>query len=249
VGRIDGAVDQIKQLITDGRLRPGDKLPVEKDLAGLLGVSRNSVREAVRALTTIRVLDARQGDGTYVTSLKPELLMDTMNFIADLHQDATVLDFLAVRRMLEPEATALAATRIDADALEELARLLAEAEEFAAADNVDHPGMVANDHAFHSLITRSSGNPVLAGVITNMSGQTLRARVWRGLTLEQVAARTVAEHRAIYEALADRDPERSRLRAAVHVAGVEDWLRSALTAGAGPDVPADIAKERPWPDR
>jgi len=248
VGRIDGAVDHIKRLITDGRLRPGDKLPVEKELAELLGVSRNSVREAVRALTTIRVLQTRQGDGTYVTSLKPELLLDTLNFVADLHQDATVLDFLAVRRLLEPEATALAATRVDDDDLAELARLLAEAERYAGAAEVDHAGMVANDHAFHSRITRTSGNPVLAGVIANMSGETLRARVWRGLTLEGVAVRTVAEHRAIYEALADRDPDRSRLRAAVHVAGVEDWLRAALAAGAEPDF-EDIAKERPWPDR
>jgi DNA-binding FadR family transcriptional regulator len=249
MGRIDSAVDQMKQLITDGRLRPGDKLPVEKDLAGLLGVSRNSVREAVRALTTIRVLEARQGDGTYVTSLKPELLLDSLNFLADLHQDATVLDFLAVRRLLEPEATAMAATRIGADTLEELGRLLIEAEELAAADEIDHAGMVANDHAFHSLIMRASGNPVLAGVIANMSGQTLRARVWRGLMQDQAASRTVAEHRAILEALADRDPDRAKLRAAVHVAGVEDWLRTTVAAGVDLDDSSEADREPPWPDR
>jgi len=246
MGRIDGAVDHIKQLITEGRLRPGDKLPVEKELADLLGVSRNSVREAVRTLTAIRVLQTRQGDGTYVTSLRPELLLDTLNFVADLHQDATVLDFLAVRRLLEPEATALAASRIEDADLAELSRLLTEAEQYADAAAVDHAGMVANDHAFHSRITRTSGNPVLAGVIANMSGETLRARVWRGLTLDGVAHRTVAEHRAIYEALADHDPDRARLRAAVHVAGVEDWMRAAFATGAPPDLPDE---PRPWPDR
>jgi GntR family transcriptional regulator, transcriptional repressor for pyruvate dehydrogenase complex len=63
-------------MLIDGELQPGQRLPVEKELAARLGVSRNSLRGAVRALTTIRVLQTRQGDGTYVTSLSPELLLD-----------------------------------------------------------------------------------------------------------------------------------------------------------------------------
>ncbi|MGW3955779.1 FadR/GntR family transcriptional regulator [Streptomyces sp. NPDC004752] len=232
MGRIDGAVQAIKRLIADGQLRPGDKLPIESELAEQLGVSKSSVREAVRALTTMRVLRTRQGDGTYVTSLEPELLLDAMNFIADLQQGSAVLHFFEVRRLLEPEATARAAQRIGAADLEELARLLDEAEQLASAPTVDHVRLVDNDHAFHSLINRACGNPVLSSVIANMSGQTLRVRIWRELTLEGVSLRTVAEHRAIYSALVDRDPERARLRSAVHVAGVEDWQRAALAAQA-----------------
>lgn len=229
MGRIDGAVTAIQQLITEGTLRPGDKLPVEKDLAAQLNVSRNSVREAVRALTNMRVLRTRQGDGTYVTSLDPALLLDTITFVADLHQDATILHFFEVRRLLEPEATALAAPRVTQDDLDELARLLTEAEHLAEASDVDHEKMVKNDHEFHSLITRACGNPVLASLIASMSGKTLRVRVWRSLTLEGVTPHTVAEHRAIYEALAERNPDRARLRAAIHVAGVEDWIRTQIT--------------------
>lgn len=230
MGRIDGAVTAIQQLITDGTLRPGDKLPVEKDLAAQLNISRNSVREAVRALTSMRVLRTRQGDGTYVTSLDPELLLDTITFVADLHRDATVLHFFEVRRLLEPEATAMAAQRLSTQDLSTLNGLLHEAEQFAAGPHVDHQKMVENDHAFHSLIIRACGNPVLSSLIASMSGKTLRVRVWRSLTLEGVTPHTVAEHRAIYQALADRDPERARLRAAIHVAGVEDWIRAELAA-------------------
>jgi GntR family transcriptional repressor for pyruvate dehydrogenase complex len=102
VGVIETTIDRIKQMLVDQELRPGDKLPVEKDLAANLGVSRNTIREAVRALTSLKMLQTRQGDGTYVTSLQPELLLDGMGFVADLHGESGELHFLHVRRILEP---------------------------------------------------------------------------------------------------------------------------------------------------
>src|SRR5881275_2984119 len=105
----DVAIDKIKDMIISGELAPGDRLPKEAELAQRLGLSRSSLREAVKALSLIRVLDVGQGDGTYVTSLEPNLLLDAMTFVVDFHRDDTVLDFLAVRRILEPAATALAA--------------------------------------------------------------------------------------------------------------------------------------------
>jgi DNA-binding FadR family transcriptional regulator len=83
----DEAIERIKEMIVSGQLRPGDRLPKEADLANRLGLSRNSLREAVRALSLVRVLDVRQGDGTYVTSLRAELLLDAVSFLADFHRD------------------------------------------------------------------------------------------------------------------------------------------------------------------
>ena len=71
----EGAIAKMREMIASGELAPGARLPPEADLASLLGASRNTVREAVRALVTARVLDVRRGDGTYVTSLRPELLL------------------------------------------------------------------------------------------------------------------------------------------------------------------------------
>ena len=96
----DEAILRIKEMILGGQLKPGDRLPREADLAETLGLSRNSLREAVRALALINILDVRQGDGTYVTSLDPNLLLDTLTFVVDFHRDDTVLDFLRVRRIL-----------------------------------------------------------------------------------------------------------------------------------------------------
>src|ERR1700737_703343 len=120
----DEAIDKIKEMIISGRVMPGAKLPREADLAAELGLSRNSLREAVKALSLINILDVRQGDGTYVTSLEPPLLLEALNFIVDFHQDNTVLEFLAVRRILEPAAAAMAATRVSDQEIESLRGLI-----------------------------------------------------------------------------------------------------------------------------
>jgi GntR family transcriptional regulator, transcriptional repressor for pyruvate dehydrogenase complex len=233
MGAIETTIDKIKKMLVDGQLRPGDRLPVEKDLAASLGVSRNTLREAVRALSTLKVLQTRQGDGTYVTSLQPALLLDGMGFVADLHREDGELQFLHVRRLLEPEATALAVGRLTDAGLAELRDLLDEAQELVRADPIDHDRLMANDRAFHSLITSHCGNPVLSALVENTSGNTVRARLWRGRLDPTADARTVVEHRMIYEAILDRDAERARLRAAAHILGVEDAVRAMTGRQSG----------------
>ncbi|WP_175411580.1 FadR/GntR family transcriptional regulator [Streptomyces sp. TRM64462] len=219
----DEAIEKIKEMIVSGALRPGDRLPKESELAAELGLSRNSLREAVRALSLIRILDVRQGDGTYVTSLDPQILLEALSFVVDFHRDDTVLEFLAVRRILEPAATALAAHRIDTAELDALEAAL-------DALGVDPPveELVAADLDFHRRIVGASGNTVLCSLLDGLSGPTTRARVWRGLTQEDAVSRTLYEHRAILAALRDRDAEAARSWATVHIASVEQWLRSVL---------------------
>ena len=242
----DDTVDAIKNMILDGELRPGDRLPVEKDLAFRLGVSRGTLREAVRALTVIGVLDTRQGDGTYVTSLEPHVLLASLSFTVDLHQEGGALLLLETRRVLESHATALAAHRLDAAGLTHLDHLLTEAEALLHREPLDHEALLDNDRRFHRAIVAAAGNAVMASLIESLSGQTMRARWWRELAEEGAARRTVAEHRAIAEALVARDPDRARLRAAVHVAGVEDFVRGQLAARA--PIPAPRSG-RPHPAR
>jgi DNA-binding FadR family transcriptional regulator len=222
----DEAIEKIKEMITSGALSPGDRLPREADLAERLGLSRNSLREAVKALSLIHVLDVRQGDGTYVTSLEPALLLDAMGFVIDFHRDDTVLEFLEVRRILEPAATAMAASRMTAEDVAELRGLLDQLGEQPSIEE-----LVANDLEFHRRIALGAGNQVLCSLVDGLSGPTQRARIWRGLTQESAVARTLAEHHAICDAIAAGQPEVARAWATVHVAGVEQWLRDALTEG------------------
>ena len=219
----DEAIDKIKQMIISGRVRPGEKLPREADLAADLGLSRNSLREAVKALSLINVLDVRQGDGTYATSLAPSLLLEALSFIVDFHRDDTVLDFLEVRRILEPAATALAATRMSQEDRIELGKVL-------ETVDVDTPveELVAADLEFHRQIAVGARNSVLASLVDSMSAPTTRARVWRGMTEPRALERTLAEHAAIYKAIMSRDAELARSWATIHIAGIESWLRTAL---------------------
>jgi DNA-binding FadR family transcriptional regulator len=219
----DEAIEKIKTMIVAGDLRPGDRLPREADLADRLGLSRNSLREAVKALSLIRVLDVRHGDGTYVTSLAPQLLLDALSFVVDLHRDDTVLQFLEVRRILEPAATALATRRMTDEDIAALRKVLTSLPADATVDE-----MVANDLEFHHRIASGSENGLLCSLIDSLSGPTTRARIWRGLTQAGAVEKTREQHTAILDAIAAREPELARSWATVHVAGVEDWLRLAL---------------------
>lgn len=219
----DEAITKIKDMIISGELSAGDRLPPEKELSEKLGLSRSSLREAVKALEIIRVLDVRRGDGTYVTSLEPKLLTEAMTFIVDLHQDKSILDIFEVRRILEPAAAAMAASRITA---EQIAALRATMENIDDSTSVE--SLVDHDLIFHGLITAAADNAYLASVLDALSSSTVRARIWRGLTQDKAVDRTLAEHGAIIEALERGDADLAKSLLTVHISGVEHWLRQAL---------------------
>ncbi|RLK46580.1 FadR/GntR family transcriptional regulator [Microbacterium telephonicum] len=220
----DVVIQGIKDMLTRGELHPGSRLPVEKDLAAQLGVSRGSLREGVRALATLGVLETRQGDGTYVTSLDPRRLLSPLGFLADLQQPAHAADLLAVRRVLEAESAALAAPRLADDDLAELDRILGVVDGILADDpDMDLEAFIDADTEFHRIIARASGNPALAAVIDTLVGRTFRARLWRAISHRGSVRETQAEHRAILAELVARDPERARLRMSVHLLGVEEF--------------------------
>lgn len=219
----DQAIEKIKQMVLLGELQPGDRLPPEKELSGRLGLSRSSLREAVKALELIRVLDVRRGDGTYVTSLSPDILLGAMSFVADVQQDSSLLEVFAVRRILEPEAAAMAARRATPADAAQLRSLLTEVGPQTSVDD-----LVAHDLVFHRSLGRLSGNAYLTGLLDSLSSRTLRARVWRGLMEEGAVERTLAEHRAIVEALEIGDAELVRAVVTVHVTGVAQWVQRAL---------------------
>jgi DNA-binding FadR family transcriptional regulator len=218
----DEAILRIKEMILTGRLAPGARLPREADLATQLGVSRNALREAVRALSTINILDVKQGDGSYVTSLEPQILLDNLTFVVDFHRDDSVLEFLRVRRILEPAAAAMAAQEIDEATVAALQRVVD-----ASSPEAEPEELFALDAEFHRLIGVASGNSVLASLIEGLSGPTNRARIWRGRTEVGAQERTVREHQAILDALAAHAPDVAHAAMVGHVAGVENWLRKA----------------------
>jgi GntR family transcriptional repressor for pyruvate dehydrogenase complex len=215
----DKAISAIKQMVVDGRLKPGDRLPTEKELAETIGVSRNSLREAVKALSVIRVLDVRQGDGTYVTALEPEQLLESLSFVLDLHQDSSHLEILELRRLMEPIAVEQATPHLTDEDFAQLDEMLAQ---LNADSGIE--ALVASDIAFHRLINHRCPNAYLSTLLDSLASSTSRARVWRGLTDSEAVERTLSEHSRILEALREGRADLARAYATSHVAGVESWL-------------------------
>lgn len=229
------AIERIRELIASGEWGPGTRLPRENDLAHQLGLSRNSLREAVRALSLARVLEVRQGDGTYVSSLEPGELLEPTLSATHLLRGRTVLELFEVRRMLEPEAAAMAAVHADAgvigDLRAELDRMV------AAGDRADE--LVEADAAFHDVIARAPGNSVLRALLRSLSTSTVRARLWHGIADSGALDQARGEHARIYEAIAAGDADLARAAALLHIGTNETWLREHL--GPADDVPLDQA--------
>src|SRR5690348_15270089 len=217
----DKAIARIRELIQSGELPPGAKLPPEQQLAAELGLSRNLTREAVKALVVARVLEIRRGDGTYVTSLEPAVLLEGLSSAVELLRSDTLLELTEVRRLFEPVATAVAAVRITPAELEGVKRHLTAMRD--AKDDVEL--LNQHDAAFHRAVIAATDNRTLASPLEGISSRTVRGRVWRGMVDDAAADRTLAEHQAIYDALAAGDAVLAQAAALIHVNTTERWLR------------------------
>ncbi|HTZ05508.1 MAG TPA: FadR/GntR family transcriptional regulator [Gaiellaceae bacterium] len=229
----DQAIARIKELISSREFTAGARLPTERELTQRFGVSRSSLREAVRALAMVGVLESRVGDGTYVTTLEPDLLLTGIGFVSDLVDAGSLLELHQVRRILEPEATRLAIRHLGDDDFEKLRDCLLRME---TADS--EPAFIEADSAFHRVILDACGNATLASLIQNLSSGTLRARLWQSVVAEGAVEATLESHRRIYDALVAGDEELAAAADLMHLAIAEDWLRRFVRRSAD-DAPGD----------
>ena len=226
---IDQAIEHLRDLIVRGDLEPGSRLPREQELAVMLGCSRSTAREAVRSLVMARVLDVRRGDGTYVTSLRPELLLEGIGLAAELMRDESLLELWEIRMLLEPPATAKAAEKIGEGRLAELAGILEQMRQSADDDS----GLVRHDARFHELVAQAAGNHTLASLLGSMSSRTMRARIWHGVRDAGASAAAISQHAEILSALQARDPKMAHAAAVLHVGSNQAWFRQIVEAGGG----------------
>lgn len=219
--KVDLAISLVKGLILTGQVRPGDRLPNEAELAGQLGVSRNSLREAVGALQAMRILEARQGDGTYVCQLDPSEMIEVLSFAVDVSDARSVHWFLDVRRTLEVQAVEIAAAhRTDAQ-LRHLQDIHAQ---IMSEDSIE--ALLALDTAFHAAIAEINGNKVQNALLRVVSAPTLRARLWRHRLSDTGFSKLRSEHALILEAIANRDVAEARHAVWQHISGVVRWVET-----------------------
>ncbi len=163
-------VRQIQDLIAAEHLQPGNRLPGERELAELLSVSRASVREALRVLDYIGVVEVRSGEGTFVATTPPTPLDASVYSL--LSERTFLTDLVEARRIVEEGIGHLAARRATREDLEALDAFLSQREGELAAGKHD----LASDVAFHALLAESTGNPVLVSLMRHLNELWLQAR-------------------------------------------------------------------------
>ena len=210
------AVAHIQDLIRRGDVRAGEKLPSERELARMLGVSRSTLREAIRALIVMNILVSRHGDGTYISSLEPDVLSAPLTFAFDT-QPALVHHLFEARRILETACARLAAERITDQELETLEQLVARNDE-------DADELIDSDVALHTAIAHATGNPILLALMGSIGQLALESRR-ATVSLPGQAAPARRDHRAIVAALARRAPEAAAEAMDAHLQGVERAFR------------------------
>jgi GntR family transcriptional repressor for pyruvate dehydrogenase complex len=224
--RPDDVLSLFTQLIRDGRIRPGQRLPNERALARRLGLSRPSLREAVRALVAMRILEVHHGDGTYVTSLQPELLAEPLRLILALDA-SSILALFELRRVVEPAAAALAAVRATAAERKALRAELERGKEFQG-----HPAaLVDHDTTLHRLLHLAAHNPLLVSLSASLASLARQSRL-RTVRLPRNARLTIREHRAIVEAVCARRPLEAARAMTRHLERIERQLRSERNTNA-----------------
>ena len=220
----DQAFEQIRDLVFRGQLKPGDQLMPERGLAQAMGVSRPTVREAIRRLVTMGLLEHQQGAGTFVRSLNAQREHNPLAAVIEGH-DATLEELLEVRMGLEGQAALLAAQRASAEDLQVMEKALVamQAENAAGRLGID------NDVSFHMALAFASKNPVQVYIMKNFYDllhhgikENLRA-LWEEPASLPIIIR---QHREIYEAIKDHDPEGAYQSMKRHISFVLDFVRN-----------------------
>lgn len=193
--------ERLISLIAERQLRPGDKLPSERDLAAMMQVGRPALREALRGLAMMKIVEIRQGSGTYVASLKPEMLVEHLEFVFAL-DDSTFTELLEARAMLEPNIAAAAALNVTEAELADLSGCLEQ-----AAASVHDPGLFqAVDLELHQRITAAAHNQIIGRFMSalNRLGSASRSRTGE---LQSVREQSLWDLREIVTAIQRRDPQ------------------------------------------
>jgi GntR family transcriptional regulator, transcriptional repressor for pyruvate dehydrogenase complex len=208
----------LRDLITAGRLRPGDALPPERDLAKQFGVSRATVREALRVLQLWGLVDARQGGGNYVREPSVEHVVGPLATIIQ-HNRGLRDELLDARAIFEPAICRLAAERCtDAD-LAHLAAILDRQAERVERGEV----AVEEDSAFHLALARATGNRIVVHVVQTINDLLLESRL-RALQAPDRPRRSLAGHRRVLAALQAHDPAAAHQAMREHIAEIAETL-------------------------
>lgn len=199
-------IEQIKNMIIDGTLKKGDKLPSERELVEHLQVSRTSIREALRALQIIGLVECRQGEGNYIRESFENSLFEPLSMMFML-QKSSSLEIMEIRKIIEVETTALASQRITDEELQHMKMLLD-----TIISSADEDDKVKADKAFHYGIAKASRNYLIINIlnaISSLMDEFIKDARRRILVEEENKDELAKQHDDIYKGLKSRNPKKA----------------------------------------
>lgn len=222
-------VEQVKKLIVDGKLQPGDKLLSERELSEKLNVSRASVREAFSALEMMGVISIRPGEGSFVRQVSFEGMLEPLSFLLQVEIE-DIMQLLEVRKILEVEIAALAAVRATEDDIESIQRSL-----HSMMDEI-RQGEIGDlaDASFHFSVVKAANNPILFKVMSTISDlmtNTFRISRQKLFLIDNMPMVLYNSHVGVYEAIASKNPNLARIRMREHLTMVEEAMMALKRGG------------------
>ena len=225
---VDIVIERILNALAKGEFKPGDRLPSETELTRILGVSRNALREALKQLESLGILDIRQGDGTYVTNGKAGGALGSTISVLFLLDQSSIAELLEARELVEVKIAGLAATRADekdldaiSDALRELKKVLHDPERYAE-----------KDFEFHLALTKAAKNFVLEKFFTSIS-ELLREQLVRVARVPGVIRKSYEYHEKIARAVKARNAAEAQDEMREHISNVVGRLITELSRRIG----------------
>jgi len=211
-------VKQIRQLIEKGRFRREDQLPTERELSETFKVSRATVREAILSLETMKLVERRQGDGTYVIASSEEALIQPLA-MSLFHEKDDIIDIFSLRKIIEPEVAQFASKNRTPEEIKELEEILKEQEQEVASGK----NPIQRDSDFHHFLARMAKNRVLERLLfalVDLLGKTRE----KYLQSEERKWKSLEGHREILRAIKGGDGPLARQAMRRHLEDVEDVL-------------------------
>jgi GntR family transcriptional repressor for pyruvate dehydrogenase complex len=208
-------VENLITIIKYRNLKKGDKLPPERQLCEMIGVSRPILREALKALQVMNIIDIRQGAGAYIKSLEPEDVVEHLDIV--FHLDSSLYhDLYEARRVIEASVAAIAAEKISGEDL----ALIEENIQQAAADIDNEQSFAERDLELHEVILKAAGNRVIPVFMQSINKLALLIRQ-KTNAMPNIRKNTIKDHKAILMALKDHDPRESAAAMERHIRNVE----------------------------
>lgn len=225
IGRTDTlrheVAEHIKKSIEEGKIKPGDRLPTEREMAEQFGVSRTVVRDAVKTLTGLGLLEVKHGVGIFVTTPDSRFIARQLSGLVSNEND-TIINLFEVRMLLETAAAGWAAERHSEEDLQLLRENVQSHEALIKTNDINSLG--EQDRKFHVLVAKSTRNPVIIRLMKSILGL-LEVSNRKTLTIKGRAQQSVEEHKDIFHAIEKKDVEEAQQAMKKHLSSVMDSLK------------------------